>query len=413
VPDVSVFHAPAADPAGNVILTPPLMENVYGALAARRGAIVTVERVVDADVIRRHSHLVRLPSSAVAAVVEARLGGHPGGLYTGGLASDGPLAEIEPYGDDYDFWVDIRESARDPVAMDRWIKDWVLDVASHDAYLALLGSERMKTLRRRGSSEGWREDLERTLRDVDLDASASPLEMAMVDAARALRERVRGHGYRVMLAGAGMSNLAAWLAAYQLAEEGVAIDLAAEMGLVGYWPRPGEPMLFNQRNFPTCTMLADIDWTMSILVGGGNARAIGALGAAQLDRFGNLNSTMIPCAQLLMGSGGANDVATCAGETVVIANQRRDRFLREVPYVTAPGTRVSAVVSQLGRYEKDQDELDLVGVFGEDVDAAVREAREQCGWELEVAPSVRRIAAPTRQELQMLRLMDPHGWFRS
>src|SRR5207237_2380904 len=96
-PDVSIFHAPAADAAGNVVLTPPLMENVYGALAARRGTIVTVERVVDPSVIREHAHLVRLPSSAVAAVVEAPLGGHPGGVYAGGLA--GELASIEPYGD--------------------------------------------------------------------------------------------------------------------------------------------------------------------------------------------------------------------------------------------------------------------------------------------------------------------------
>src|SRR5438132_1481769 len=41
VPDVSIFHAPAADAHGNVLVAPPLMENLSGALAARRGAIVT------------------------------------------------------------------------------------------------------------------------------------------------------------------------------------------------------------------------------------------------------------------------------------------------------------------------------------------------------------------------------------
>src|SRR2546429_5440251 len=102
VPDVSVLHGVAADRGGNVVLTQPLMENVYGALAARRGAIVTVERIVDPSVIRERAHLVRLPSSAVAAVVEAPLGGHPGGLYTGGLGRSGRLGEIEPYGDDYE-----------------------------------------------------------------------------------------------------------------------------------------------------------------------------------------------------------------------------------------------------------------------------------------------------------------------
>jgi acyl CoA:acetate/3-ketoacid CoA transferase beta subunit len=184
------------------------------------------------------------------------------------------------------------------------------------------------------------------------------------------------------------------------------------MGLVGYWPRPGEPILFNQRNFPTCTMLVDIDWTLSLLVGGQASRSIGALGAAQIDRHGNINSTLIPGEQLLMGSGGANDVATSAGETVVIALQSRDRFVDSVPYVTAPGDRIQAVVSQLGVFKKEESELTLWAVPGDDVDGGVREARERCGWDLRVAREVERIDPPTRTELRTVRLIDPHGWFR-
>jgi acyl CoA:acetate/3-ketoacid CoA transferase beta subunit len=209
-----------------------------------------------------------------------------------------------------------------------------------------------------------------------------------------------------------MSNLAAWLTAYELADEGIAVDLAAEMGLVGYWPSAGEPMLFNQRNFPTCTMLADIDWTLSVLVGGQASRSIGALGAAQIDREGNINSTLIPGERLLMGSGGANDVATCAGETVVIALQSRDRFVDSVPYITAPGDRIRRVVSQLGMFVKDEDELVLTAVPGDDTDAAVRDARERCGWDLRVARNMETIQPPSRTELLTVRLMDPHGWFR-
>src|SRR5258706_5258535 len=131
------------------------------------------------------------------------------------------------------------------------------------------------------------------------------------------------------------------------------MDLVAEMGLAGYWPRPGEPMLFNQRNFPTCTMLADIDATLSMVIGGAHARSLGSMGAAQVDRFGNINSTLIPGETLLMGSGGANDVATCATETVLVVAPSRERFLDRVPYTTAPGDRVTAVVSTLGVYRKD------------------------------------------------------------
>jgi acyl CoA:acetate/3-ketoacid CoA transferase beta subunit len=160
-------------------------------------------------------------------------------------------------------------------------------------------------------------------------------------------------------------------------------------------------------------MLTDIDWTMSILVGGGRARAIGALGAAQVDKHGNLNSTVVPGERLLMGSGGANDVASCAAETVVVAAQSRDRFLDRVPYVTAPGDRVTAVVTQLGVLEKDGPELVLTRVFGEDLREGAREATERCDWDLRVARSLRRVDPPSRDELHMLRVMDPQGWFRS
>ena len=407
VPDVSIFHAPAADPQGNVLVSPPLMEGLSGALAARRGAIVTVDKVVDPAFVREHAHLTRIPAAAVRAVVKAPLGGHPGGLRPAGIEG------VEAYGEDYDFWVDIRRASRDPALMDAWIKEWVLDCETHDRYLDRLGAGRIAELRRRARPDSWRQDLESVLPAVALDEPPNAIETAIVAASRVLKGKVRATGATAMLAGAGMANLAAWLAAYDLASEGTVVDLVAEMGLVGYWPRPGEPMLFNQRNFPTCTMLADIDTTLSIVVGGGNARSVGSLGAAQVDRFGNINSTLIPETQLLMGSGGANDVATCATESVVAVAQSKERTPERVPYVTAPGERVTALVSTLGVYEKDQGEFVLAAVFGDDTDALARECRERCGWDLRIARDLRVEAGPSREELRTLRLLDPHGWFRS
>ena len=57
-----------ADREGNVVVHPPLLEGVWGSLAARRGVIVTVERIVDD--VRPWSHLVRIPAHRVLAVVE-------------------------------------------------------------------------------------------------------------------------------------------------------------------------------------------------------------------------------------------------------------------------------------------------------------------------------------------------------
>src|SRR5215204_2201331 len=64
-PDVALLHAPIADADGNVVLYPPLLEGVWGALGATRGAIVTVEKVVDD--IRPWAHLVRIPAHRVLA----------------------------------------------------------------------------------------------------------------------------------------------------------------------------------------------------------------------------------------------------------------------------------------------------------------------------------------------------------
>ncbi|MGZ4144255.1 MAG: CoA-transferase [Actinomycetota bacterium] len=406
-PDVSIFHAPAADEQGNVLFSPPLMENVWGALAARRGCIVTVDRVVDPSFVRAHSHLTRLPSSVVRAVVEAPLGAHPGGLLPTGIKG------IEAYGEDYEFWADLRKASREGAAMDEWLKRWVFDTGTHEAYVRKLGSERIARLRRRSQADGYRSELDESLASVDLHEPANAIEWAIVAASRELRTRTRANGYTAMLAGAGMANLAAWLAAYGLVEEQISIDLVAEMGLVGYWPRPGEPILFNQRNFPTCTMLSDIDQTISVLIGGGRARSIGSLGAAQVDKRGNINSTQIPGEYLLMGSGGANDVATCASETVVIASVSKDRFVDSVPYITAPGDRVGAVVTTRGIMTKKDGELVLTTVYGDDPIRAARDCVAKCGWKLHVARTLEVMEPPTREEIRMLRVMDPKGWFRA
>jgi acyl CoA:acetate/3-ketoacid CoA transferase alpha subunit/acyl CoA:acetate/3-ketoacid CoA transferase beta subunit len=404
-PDVSIFHAPAADEYGNVLFSPPMMEDVHGALAAKRGAIVTVDRVVDSDFLRAHAHMARIPSSAVAAVVEAPFGAHPGGLLPTGIAG------MQGYVEDYEFWVDIRNAAKDPGAFDAWIKEWILEPATHEGYVARLGSARLEALQARTTVEWAARDLEEGVARIDFGEEPNAIEWAIVAAARELRARIASNGYTTMLAGAGMANLAAWIAAYDLAGAGINVDLVAEMGLVGYWPRPMEPILFNQRNFPTCTMLAGVDQTLGVIVGGASARSIGALGAAQVDKHGNINSTEIPGRMLLMGSGGANDVITSATETLVVATQTKERFLDRVDYVTGPGGRVQTLVSTLGVYRKDGGELILTGVFG-DPDESAREAVARCGWPLRVARTLDRIAPPNPDELRMLRLFDPNAWFR-
>lgn len=403
VPDVALLHAPVADRAGNIALHPPLLEGVWGALAARRGAIVTVERVVDD--LRPWSHLVRIPAHRVLAVSEAPMGAHPGGLFTGELPVDG-------YGEDYEFWVEARATSRTD-GFDDWIRHWVLEVDTQDEYLTRLGAERTTQLRTKADPESWRADVEAF--PVDLDSPPNRWELAAVWGARHLAERVRVLDATAVLAGAGVANLAAWLGVAQARDQGSDVQLTAEIGLWGYDPVPGDPFVLNHRNFPRSTMLDDAALVLGTLVGGPGTTTVACLGAAQVDRHGNLNSTLIPDGPFLVGSGGGNDVASVAAEAVVVATLTPQRTPTACGYVTSPGRSVRAVVTDLGLLEKldGADELVLSAVPAGD--APLRErieaARAECGWPLAVAPEVRELAPPTADEIATLRGWDPRGWF--
>jgi acyl CoA:acetate/3-ketoacid CoA transferase alpha subunit len=406
-PDLALFHAWAADRAGNVLTAAPLNENFYAAMAARGGAIVTVEKIVSTEFIRRHADRVRLPGQYVTAVVEAPYGAHPGGMY--GMN----VPELEAYAEDLDFILEIRRAFRKPESAQAWIREWMLDVPDQAAYVARLGYARLMEVKGRAHGDAWTAELDRL--DAQLrDGEATPTEMMVVAAARLLTEKVRERGYRTFLAGIGASNLAAWLATYELKAAGVDVDLMAETGMVGYLPRGADPYVFAFRNFPSSKMLTDIFHVMGIFMGGAENRCLGSLAAGQVDKHANLNSTIVPGALYITGSGGANDIASSAREVVVTLAQSPARFVEKVPYITAPGRRITTVVSDRGVYTKaaPDGELVLTGIFGDGPEAAaVAAAREACGWDLEAALTLRRFAPPTAEELRLVRLFDPRRYF--
>ncbi len=402
VPDVALLHAPVADRAGNVAVHPPLLEGVWGALAARRGAVVTVERVVDD--LSRWSHLVRIPAHRVLAVCEARMGAHPGGLFTGDLPVDG-------YGEDYEFWVEARAATRSD-DYDEWIRHWVLEPEDQDAYLTRLGEPRVAAMRAKAAEESWRDDEAAFV--PDLDAAPNRWERAAVWGARLLAERVVAIDATAVLAGAGVANLAAWLAVEQARAQGSSVQLTAEIGLFGYEPTPADPFVLNHRNFWGSTMLNDASTVLGGLVGGAGSTTIACLGGAQVDRVGNINSTEIPDGPFLVGSGGGNDVASVCSEAIVVALLTPQRTPDVCGYITSPGRAVRALVTDLGILEKDDTgELVLTAIPAgpETVEARVAAAQEACGWALRVADEVRDLDPPTADELARLRGWDPRQWF--
>jgi glutaconate CoA-transferase subunit B len=139
---------------------------------------------------------------------------------------------------------------------------------------------------------------------------------------------------------------------------------------------------------------------------------VGFLGAAQIDRWGNLNSTVIggydsPKVRL-PGGGGAPEIATSARKVFVMLRQTPRAFVEKLDFLTSVGDRVELVVTDLGILEPDPEtrELTLTRVHpGVDVE----QVREATGWELRVADGLGETEPPTEAELATLRGLKTKG----
>jgi acyl CoA:acetate/3-ketoacid CoA transferase alpha subunit/acyl CoA:acetate/3-ketoacid CoA transferase beta subunit len=409
-PDVALAHVWAADPAGNALVYPPFAENVYGLLAARRGVILSAERIVSTDFLRRHSDHVHIPGEVVSAVCEAPYGSHPVGFYVQGVEG------LRSYANDYEWLALHRDAARDEAAYAAFVEEWVLSVGSHEEYLGKLGRERLERLHVTARPDSWRPEIEAAAARLDAtsDQPPSAIETMIVHAGRHLATRIREGGFQTVLAGVGQATLMSWLALHLLRDEGIEVALMLETGVLGHDPRPADPFGFNYRNLPTARSLSDIFEILGLHAGGAHNRCIGSLGAGQIDRQGNLNSTYAADGSFLTGSGGANDIASAAREVAVVAALRPGSLVEKVAYVTSPGRAVQSLSTQFGRFEKRDGELVLTAwaeSAGRDRESVVEEIRRRCGFALRVAPDLAELGAPTAEELALLRLFDPDRLF--
>lgn len=409
-PDLSLVHGWLADPEGNTVLNLPLVGNVYGPLAARQGAIVTVERVVSPAELARCREYVRIPAEVVRAVVEVPFGAHPSGHH-----HFPQRGEEWGYAEDREFVIAARKACKSETQYREWLDDWILNCPDHHSYLKKVGAERLYRLKGQLASSTWPLQF---LEELPDPGPPTPAEQMIIGAAGEIEKIVMTRGCKSILAGVGASHLAVWLAYYSLREQGRDVALLAEIGLYGYLPLPGDPFVFALRNFPTCRLYTDILQTLGCHVSGNLGRhCLGVLGAAQVDRKGNINSSQIPAASLyLVGSGGGNDVAAGAAEVVVVVEQAPHRFVEQVPFITSPGEKVSTVISQLGIFRKDPADQTLkLAAYRqrpiESPEQAIREIREQCGWALELFPKLEALPEPPASELHKLRCFDPERFF--
>ena len=242
-------------------------------------------------------------------------------------------------------------------------------------------------------------------------------ELLTINAARLLRDG------DVVFVGVGLPNLACNLARRTHAPT---LLMIYEAGVIGAQPRRlplsiGDPTLVSGAS-AVCSMY-DI---FSLYLQRGNVD-VGFMGGAQIDRFGNINATVIgeyekPKVRL-PGSGGSKEIAAWANRCYIITPHQKRRFPEKVDFRTSAGFLGSrserqaaklrgggpqAVVTDLCLMEPDhQGELVVTALHP---GKTVEQVKENTGWEIKTIPDLPSTEPPSQEELRILREdLDPSG----
>jgi glutaconate CoA-transferase subunit B len=256
---------------------------------------------------------------------------------------------------------------------------------------------------------------------MDATTQPTPSELMIVAAARALR------GNRTVFVGVGLPNIACNLARRSHSPE---IELVYESGVFGAQPARlplsiGDPTLVSGAT----SVVSMSDLFMLYLQGG--LIDVALLGGAQIDRFGNLNTTVIgpydtPKTRL-PGSGGACEIAINARRIFMIMRLSKRAFVPKIDFLTSPGhldggdarqrlgmpgEGPSLVITDKALFSFDNPDREMMlvelapGQTIESVQAVV-------GWPIRIAAEVRSMTPPTDEELTIVReQLDPQGLYR-
>lgn len=250
----------------------------------------------------------------------------------------------------------------------------------------------------------------------------SATELMIVAAARALA------GARVVFVGVGLPNVACNLAQRTVAPE---LELVYEAGVYG--ARPARlPLSVGDPTLVTGALAA---MSMGHLFQYYLQRGlidVGFLGAAQIDRFGNLNSTVIgdyahPKVRL-PGSGGACEIALLAKQILIIARLTRRTFVEKLDFLTtpghmqggesrtnlrAPGGGPEAVITDkaIFRFDPVTHEMVLASLHP---GHSIEDIQAEVGWKIRITSDLTTTLAPTLEEMTILRQeLDTAGRFRT
>ncbi|MDF2998171.1 MAG: Acyl CoA:acetate/3-ketoacid CoA transferase, beta subunit [Xanthobacteraceae bacterium] len=251
--------------------------------------------------------------------------------------------------------------------------------------------------------------------DAAAQADFTASELLAVMSARLLKDG------QTVFAGVGIPLLAAILAQRTHAP---GLTILFEGGVIGPYVVPGRlpPSTNEQRCARRANMLVSITEVLLLLQRG--YVDVGFMGGAQIDRYGNLNSSFIGDAEKpkirLPGTGGGNDIASLADMIVAMRHEKR-RFVEKVDFITSPGfldggeSRAASGLPAGGMFRVVTD-LGILGFEAETRAMTVlalhpgvtaQEIQANTGFPLPVPPGVAVTEPPTPAELGILRELDP------
>jgi glutaconate CoA-transferase subunit B len=245
--------------------------------------------------------------------------------------------------------------------------------------------------------------------------------MMIVCSARALA------GERVVFVGVGRPNIACNLARRTVAPD---LELIYESGVIGAMPAELPLSIGDDCLVSGAISVGSMADLFGLYLQGGRI-AVAFMGAAQIDRYGNLNTTVIgdydhPRVRL-PGSGGACEIAIHAHKVYIMTRLEKRSFVEKLDFVTSaghldgtPGARArlgmpgggpQLVVTDraLFRFDRATGEMMLSSLHP---GVTVDEVRAEVGWPLKVAPDLATTAPPTPEELRIMRQeLDPQGLY--
>lgn len=247
-------------------------------------------------------------------------------------------------------------------------------------------------------------------------ADYSRQELMVIEAARALRDG------EIVFVGTGLPLLATALAQKRHAPN---VAMVVESGVIAPQVLPTPISVSDPKVMHRAMKLGTLREVLGCLLQRGLID-VGMIGGAQIDRYANINSTLIgrsnAIRRRLPGSGGANDMASHCPRLIVITHHERRRFPERCDYITSPGFLdgpggreraglrkefTVTVITDLAVMENDPETcaLRILKVMpGVTIDAV----RAETGFRPEVAPGVTEVDPPAPEDLRVLRdELDP------